>query len=45
MKEFYITNIHTKKENIIFGYNPADAFRRAKLNLNEWTIDWVEYVD
>lgn len=45
MKEFHITNIHTKEENIIFGYNPADAFRRAKLNLNEWTIDWIEYVD
>lgn len=45
MKEFYITNIHTNKENIVFGYNSADAFRRAKLNPNEWTIDWVEYVD
>jgi hypothetical protein len=45
MKEFYITNIHTNKENIIFGYSSADAFRRAKLSPNEWTVDWVEYID
>jgi hypothetical protein len=45
MKEFYITNIHTRKENIIFGYNPADAFRRAKLDMNEWHITYCEYID
>ena len=45
MKEFYITNIHTNKENTIFGYSSADAFRRANLSPNEWTVDWVEYID
>lgn len=45
MKEFYITNIHTNEEDIIFGYNPADAFRRAKLETNDWHIDWVDYID
>jgi hypothetical protein len=45
MKEFHIINIHTNEENIIFGYNPTDAFRRTKLNHNEWIINWVEYVD
>lgn len=45
MKEFYIANIHTKKESIIFGYNPADAFRRAKLNPVEWTVLFADYID
>ena len=45
MKEFGIININNDERNVIFGRNPADAFRRAKLNINEWIIDWVEYID
>lgn len=45
MKEIAIINIITKEREIIFGRNAADAFRRAKLNPNEWIIDWVEYID
>lgn len=45
MKEFHIINIITKENEIIFGRNAIDAFRRAKLNANEWKIEMVEYVD
>ena len=45
MKEFGIINVNNNERNVIFGRNSADAFRRAKLNPNEWFIDWVEYID
>lgn len=45
MIEFGIKNIHTEEENIIFGYNVADAYRRAGLNMNEWNTTYYEYID
>lgn len=45
MIEFGIRNIHTEEENIIFGYNVADAYERSGLNANEWVIDYVDYID
>lgn len=45
MYEYGIYNIHTDEEEIIFGYNFADACRRAKLNTDEWEILYREYVD
>ena len=45
MREIGIININSNERNIIFGRNAADAFQRAKLNPNEWTIDWIEYID
>lgn len=45
MIEFGIKNIHTKEENIIFGYNVADAYRRAGLDMNEWNTTYCEYID
>jgi hypothetical protein len=45
MKEIGIINVNNNERNVIFGRNPADAFRKAKLNPNEWIIDWVEYID
>ena len=45
MREIAITNIHTNESTIIFGYDAANAFKRAKLNAAEWHIDWIEYID
>lgn len=45
MFEFGIRNIHTGEEDIMFGYNIADAYRRAKLDTNEWHVTYCEYID
>lgn len=45
MMEYGIINNVTKEENIIFGYNVADAFRRSKLNSSEWSISYAEFID
>lgn len=45
MFEFGITNIKTNEANTMFGYNIADAYRRAKLDMNEWHITYCEYID
>lgn len=45
MFEFGITNIKTHETNTMFGYNIADAYRRAKLDMTIWHIDYVEYID
>ena len=45
MYEFRIIHLTNKNERIIFGYNKADACRRAKLDPAEWDVTDVEYVD
>jgi hypothetical protein len=45
MFEFGIVNVKTGEENVMFGYNIADAYRRAKLDMNEWHITYCEYID
>ena len=45
MYELIIRNIKTNEEMIIFGYTAFDAFRRAELELTEWVVTDLEYVD
>lgn len=45
MIEFGIMNVNTHEESHMFGYNIADAYRRAKLDMNEWRITYCEYID
>lgn len=45
MYEYHIYNENTGKEEIIFGYHPGDAFRRANLESSEWIIRLAEYID
>ena len=45
MKEFGLVNINTNETTTMYGYNVADAYRRAKLSMNEWHITYCEYID
>ena len=45
MIEFGIMNVNTHEESHMFGYNIADAYHRAKLDMNEWHITYCEYID
>lgn len=45
MYEYGITNKKTNENEIIFGRTLADAYRRAKLNPEEWTMWYREYID
>lgn len=45
MYELTIRNIATGEETMVFGYDQKDAFRRAKLDLNEWVVETMVYVD
>ena len=45
MYEFGIYNITTCENEVVFGYNFADACRRAKLNPQEWKVEYMEYID
>lgn len=45
MYEYLIENRFTEHQDVIYGYNEADAFRRANLNRAEWWIWHSEYVD
>lgn len=45
MMEFGVINNTTNEEEIIFGYNVMDALRRAKMNVTEWTVIYVEFID
>lgn len=45
MYEFRITNLANGKENVIFGYDLSNAYRRAKLNPAEWVVWSREYID
>ena len=45
MIEFGIMNTKTEEEKVMFGYSITDAYRRAKLDMNEWHITYCEYID
>lgn len=45
MYEYRITNLANGEENIIFGYDLRNAYRRAKLNPVEWVVWSREYID
>ena len=45
MWEYDITNKETNEREIISGYWLADAFRRSKLNPDEWVVMGSEYID
>jgi hypothetical protein len=45
MYEYRIGNLATGKEEILFGHDINNAFRRAKLNPAEWVVYSREYVD
>jgi hypothetical protein len=45
MYEYRISNLANGKENIIFGYNIENAYKRAKLNPTEWVVYSREYID
>lgn len=45
MIEFGIVNIHTNENDIMFGYNVADAYKRHGRDMNEWYITYCEFID
>ena len=45
MYEYRISNLATGKEEILFGRDINNAFRRAKLNPAEWVVYSREYID
>ena len=45
MYEFTMINKVTGENNIEFGYNEKDMWRRSGLNPEEWNIILVDYVD
>lgn len=45
MYEYMITNITTNENRMVFGYTYENAMRKAKLNANEWQVEWAEYID
>ena len=45
MYEIEIMNINTNEINYLFGYSVKDAFKKKKLDPNEWEVMYVEYID
>lgn len=45
MYEFTIVNKITGINEIEFGYNEKDMWRRSGLNAEEWSIILIEYID
>lgn len=45
MYEYRITKLSNGEENIIFGYNIENAYKRTKLNPTEWVVYSREYID
>ena len=45
MYEYYIENIYTGEERVVYGYTVKDAFCKANLAPIEWGVVYVEYVD
>lgn len=45
MYEFTIYNKNINERDIIFGYDFANACKRAKLNPEDCELEGVEYVD
>lgn len=45
MYEYFIINKKTGENGYIFGSSLENAFRRSKLNREEWTVEWSQYAD
>ena len=45
MMTYEVRNLHTDEEKNLFGYNYADACRRAGIEADEWKVVYYEYVD
>jgi hypothetical protein len=45
MYEYEIMNRDNDEITFIHGYSVADAFRRTKLDKDQWTVVYAEYVD
>ena len=45
MYEYRITKLANGEENVIFGRDAANAFKRANLNPAEWVVWDREYID
>ena len=45
MYEFRITKLSSGAESVIYGYDLAQAFRKAKLCPTEWVVWSREYID
>ena len=45
MREYGVANKNNEEKTILFGYNFADACRRANTNPDEWEVEYEDYVD
>ena len=45
MYEYRIAKLSNGEENIIFGYDLGNAYKRANLNPAEWVVWSREYID
>lgn len=45
MYEYEIMNKDNNEITFIHGYSVADAFRRTKLDKDQWTVVYAEYID
>lgn len=45
MYEYGISHKHCGMRTVIFGYNFADACKRAKIDNTLWHIDYCDYID
>lgn len=45
MYEYEITHNNCGMRTFIYGYNVADAFRRAKKDPALWTVESADYID
>lgn len=45
MYEYEVLNTKTNEQAIIFGYNWADACRRADYKVDEWKCIFNTYID
>ena len=45
MYEFGLIKLATGEQDIVFGYNINNAFKRANLNPEEYAVTYTVYVD
>ena len=45
MMTYEVMNTKTNEERILFGYNYADACKRANVKAEDWKVIYCEYTD
>jgi hypothetical protein len=45
MMTYEVRNMKTDEEKTLFGYNYADACKRANVEADEWKVVYSEFVD